>query len=178
MPYGRRFLHHRSIQDAHLSVVSQNIFGFTSSIRETCPVNRFFRFHLFILYDFFPQPLHDPLFQTGNVDCEIPKRSATSFCVFSLPSRFPMPNRRRMIICSRFVSLLMAFPRSAISTSSSDVWRSHRHPFPGYPKAAAHFHPSPHSAAHQWKPPSLFCCFSSDTSGSHFRYIVMHRWQA
>ena len=35
------------------------------------------------------------------------------------PSRFPMPNRRRMIICSRFVSLLMAFPRSAISTSSS-----------------------------------------------------------
>ena len=38
-----------------------------SSIRETCPVNRFFRFLLFILYDFFPQPLHDPLFQAGNV---------------------------------------------------------------------------------------------------------------
>lgn len=45
----------------------KNIFGFTSSIRETCPVNRFFRFLLFILYDFFPQPLHDPLFQAGNV---------------------------------------------------------------------------------------------------------------
>ena len=51
------------------------------------------------------------------------------------------------------------------------------HPSPECQIKGAHFHPSPHSVVHLWKPPALSCCFCEDTSGFHFQYIWMHRLQ-
>ena len=121
MPYGRRFLHHRSIQDAHLPCgVSKIFFGFTSLHKETCPVNRFSGFFYSYFTISFRSRFMIRFSEGGNVGLvKFPKRSATLLLCFSrfLPvSDAESQTDDHLFPLCRFAD---GFSKSAISTSSS-----------------------------------------------------------
>ena len=111
-------------------------------------------------------------------DCEIPSRSATSFCVFFFSIRIIQSKSHtynQLFSAVKFIqSTNQKFSLRFIFQIFINriFFRSQK-----YPTKAARFHPSQRSKVRRWTPPSLSCYYALSTLKFHFQYIGMRMLQ-